>query len=61
MTTKTKRIIGWTLTALVGLFMIGASGLAKFMDYPGKEEQLAKLQVPATLLATVALIEIAVT
>lgn len=61
MTTKTKEIIGWSLTGLIGLFMIGASGLAKFMDYPGKEEQMAKLQMPAGLLATVAIIEIAVT
>lgn len=61
MTTKTKNIIGWSLSGLIGLFMIGASGIAKFMDYPGKAEQLAKLQVPLSLLPTVAIIEIAVT
>ena len=61
MTLKTKRTIGWVLTALVGLFMIGASGIAKFFDYPGKEEQLSHLQIPASLLITVAVIEIAVT
>lgn len=61
MTPKTKRTIGWVLAALVGLFMIGASGIAKFFEYPGKEEQLANLQFPASLLVTVAIIEITVT
>ena len=32
MPTKTQRIIGWTLTVLVGLFLIGASGIPKFLD-----------------------------
>lgn len=61
MSPKTKRIIGWVLTGLVGLFMIGASGIAKFFDYPGKAEQLAQLEFPTSLLATVAIVEIAVT
>jgi uncharacterized membrane protein YphA (DoxX/SURF4 family) len=61
MTTKAKRTTGWIITGLVGLFMIGASGIGKFFDYPGKAEQLAKLEFPASLLTTVACIEIAVT
>jgi hypothetical protein len=36
MSPKAKRITGWVLTALVGLFMIGASGVPKFFDFPGK-------------------------
>lgn len=34
MSTKAKRITGWILTGLVGLFMIGASGVPKFLDWP---------------------------
>ena len=61
MTTKTKRITGWTLTGLVGLFMIGGSGVPKFFDFPGKNEMMAKMGLPLELLPTIGVIEIAVT
>src|SRR5262245_15142957 len=60
MPTKTKRIIGWTLTVLVGLFLIGASGVPKFFDFPGKADMMSKLQIPLELLTTLGVIEIAV-
>lgn len=61
MTSKTQLIIGRILTALVGLFMIGASGIPKFIDFPGKAEMMDKLQIPTQLLPTLGVIEIAVT
>ena len=60
MPTKTKRIIGWTLTVLVGLFLIGASGVPKFLDFPGKADMMAKLQIPLNLLTTLGVIEVSV-
>jgi hypothetical protein len=57
---KTKTIIGWVLSVLVGLFLIGASGVPKFFDFPGKEEMMARLGLPLDLLPTIATIEIAV-
>jgi hypothetical protein len=60
MSTKTKRIIGWTLTGLVGLFLIGVSGIPKFFDFPGKADMMAKLQIPLNLLPTLGVIEISV-
>ena len=60
MSTKTKRIIGWTLTVLVGLFLIGASGIPKFLDFPGKVEVMTKLQIPLNLLTTLGVIEVSV-
>ena len=60
MPTKTKRIIGWTLTVLVGLFLIGASGVPKFFDFPGKADMMAKLQIPPNLLTTLGVIEVSV-
>jgi hypothetical protein len=48
MPTKIQRIIGWTLTILVGLFLIGASGVPKFLDVskiPDMANMLAKLQI----------------
>ena len=58
MPTKTKRIIGWVLTVLVGLFLIGASGVPKFFDFPGKADMMAKLQIPLDLLTTLGVIEV---
>ena len=63
MPTKTKRIIGWTLTVLVGLFLIGASGAPKFLDIskiPDMADMMAKLQIPPNLLTTLGVIEISV-
>jgi hypothetical protein len=57
---KTKTIVGWVLSALAGLFLIGASGVPKFFDFPGKEEMMAHLGLGLDLLPTIATIEIAV-
>lgn len=61
MSTKVQSIVGWVLTTLVGLFMIGASGLPKFIDWPGKAEMMGKLGIPLPLLPTIGVIEIVVT
>ena len=60
MPTKAQRIAGWTLTVLVGLFLIGASGVPKFFDFPGKADMMTKLQIPMDLLTTLGVIEISV-
>jgi hypothetical protein len=60
MPTKTQRIIGWILTILVGLFLLGASGIPKFLDFPGKADMMTKLQIPLDLLTTVGIIEVTV-
>ena len=63
MPTKAQRIIGWILTVIVGLFLIGASGVPKFLDIakiPDMADMLAKLQIPLELLKIVGAIEISV-
>ena len=63
MPTKTQRIIGWVLTVLVGLFLIGASGVPKFLDIskiPAMADMMTKLQIPLNLLKTLGVIEISV-
>ena len=63
MPTKIQRIIGWTLTVLVGLFLIGASGIPKFLDISNIQDManmMAKLQIPLGLLKTLGVIEISV-
>lgn len=57
---KTKSILGWILTILVGLFLIGASGVPKFFDFPGKAELMARLQVPLNLLTVLGVIEVSI-
>jgi hypothetical protein len=60
MTTPLFCITGWILTALVGLFLIAASAIPKFLSWEGKDEMMAQLGIPLTLLPTIAVIEIAV-
>ena len=60
MPTKAQRITGWALTILVGLFLIGVSGVPKFFDFPNKAEMMSKLQIPLNLLTTLGVIEISV-
>jgi hypothetical protein len=60
MSAKAQSITGWALTVLVGLFLIGASEVPKFLDFPGKAEMVTKLQIPTNLLPTLGVIEIAV-
>jgi hypothetical protein len=57
---KVQRITGWVLTGLVGLFMIGVSGVPKFFDFPGKNEMMEKMGIPLSLLPAIGVIEIAV-
>lgn len=58
---RTKKIIGWILSGLVGLFLLGASGIPKFFDFPGKGEMMEHLGIPLALLPTIAILEITVT
>jgi hypothetical protein len=63
MPTKTQRIIGWILTVLVGLFLIGASGVPKFLDISqieGMADMMTKLQIPLDLLKVLGVIEVSV-
>jgi uncharacterized membrane protein YphA (DoxX/SURF4 family) len=60
MPSKAQRITGWVLTGLVGLFMIGASGVPKFFDFPGKNEMMDKMGIPLPQLPAIAVVEIAV-
>lgn len=60
MPSKAQRVIGWVLTALIGLFLIGGSGIPKFLDWPGKKEMMAKMGIPLALLPQIGVLGIAV-
>ncbi len=61
MSSKGQRVAGWILTALVGVFMIGVSGVPKFLDFPGKNEMMDKMGIPLSLLPAIGVVEIVVT
>lgn len=61
MPTKAQLITGRVLTGLVGLFLIGASGIPKFIDWPGKKEMFDHLGISTELSPVLGVIEIAVT
>jgi hypothetical protein len=61
MSPKIQRIIGWVLTALLGVFLIVVSGVPKFIDFPGKAEMFDKLGISADLSPVLGIIEITVT
>lgn len=58
---KVQHITGLVLTGLVGFFLIGASGIPKFLDWEGKTELMAKLGLPLSLLPAIGTVEILVT
>ena len=57
---KAKSTAGWVLTVLLGLFLIGGSGVSKFIDMPGKNDMMAHLGIPLSVLPTIGVIEISV-
>lgn len=61
MSSKAQRITGWILTGLVGLFLIVASGVPKFIDWPEKETMFNKIGVPMALSSTLGIIEVVAT
>lgn len=61
MPTKAQQITGWVLTGLVGLFLMVASGVPKFIDFPGKKEMFDKLGITAELAPVLGVIEVTVT
>jgi hypothetical protein len=63
MSTKAQHITGWVLTILVGLFLIVASGVPKFLDVstiPDMAKMMDKLQIPLNLLKILGVLEITV-
>jgi len=59
MPSKKARITGWVLSLLVSLFLIGASGVPKFMEWEGKAEMFDKMGVTTDLIMKIGVLEIA--
>lgn len=61
MVSKTQFTIGWVLTVLLGLFLIGGSGVAKFIDFPDKQKTFDHLGIATELSPVLGIIEITAT
>jgi DoxX-like family len=55
---KTPRIVGWTLSILIGLFLIGASGLPKFAPPPEAKPSFEKLGLNDEPMFKIGVIEV---
>lgn len=60
MSSRMLRIIGWGITALITAMLL-MSGVTKFLDFPGKDEAMAKVGIPVDLLPKLGVLEICIT
>jgi hypothetical protein len=58
---KTQRIVGWVLTALLGLFLIVGSAVGKFIEWEGKAEMFAKFGITTELVFKIGILEVIIT
>ncbi|MDZ4850810.1 MAG: DoxX family protein [Pirellulaceae bacterium] len=57
---KTSRIIGWVLSALVAALLLGPSAMGKFTEWEGKAETFQKMGFTTELMFKIGIVEVAV-
>ncbi|MEZ6040351.1 MAG: DoxX family protein [Planctomycetaceae bacterium] len=55
-----RRIIGWGLSVLLVLFLIGASAVGKFTQWEGKAEMFAKMGWTEEVMFNIGVVEVAI-
>ncbi len=55
-----SRVTGWVLSILLGLFLIVASAVPKFIQWEGKAEMFAKLGWTEDVMFTIGIVEAAI-
>lgn len=58
---KTAAIAGWILSSLLGVFLIGLSGVGKFIEFDGKADMMQKMGLTNELMMKIGVVEIAIT
>ena len=58
MTSKTQRILGWVLTGLTGVFLIGPSAAGKFINWEGKDKMFAHIGFTNDLIFNIGILEV---
>jgi hypothetical protein len=61
MNAKTQRIVGWVISGLLALFLIGGSAVGKFVDFPGKEEMFGHLGFSLDTIKAIGVVEVLIT
>lgn len=61
MNSKKLKIVGWVLSALLGLMLIVLSASGKFTQWEGKAEMFGKLGWTEDLMFNVGIVEVAIT
>jgi hypothetical protein len=59
MNSKQLRIAGWVLSVLIAVFLIGASGVPKFIEWEGKAEMFATMGWTTDVMFKVGVVEVA--
>ncbi|QOV89804.1 DoxX family protein [Humisphaera borealis] len=54
---KKQRLIGWILSVLLVAFLIGASAMGKFTEWPGKAEMFQKMGFTTDLMFKIGIVE----
>jgi hypothetical protein len=57
---RKARIAGWVLSILIALFMIGASAVPKFIDWPGKQDLFEKMGWSISTMQKIGVVEVLV-
>ncbi|MCA9052758.1 MAG: DoxX family protein [Planctomycetaceae bacterium] len=60
MQSSAKHKLGWGLSILIALFLIGPSAVGKFVEWEGKSEMFEKLGVTIDLIQKIGVLEIIV-
>lgn len=55
---KTTRIVGWVLSVLIVVFLVGVSAMGKFTDWEGKEEMFTKMGFTSELMWGIGILEV---
>jgi len=58
---KTKRIIGWVLSGLLAVMLIGLSAGGKFAEWEGKAEAFQKMGFTVDVMTKIGIVEVLVT
>ncbi|MEZ6121925.1 MAG: DoxX family protein [Planctomycetaceae bacterium] len=55
------KIVGWVLSGLLGLMLIGMSASGKFTEWEGKDEMFQHLGVSSELIQKIGILEVVIT
>lgn len=60
MASNKQRLIGWVLSGLLAVMLIGPSAMGKFLHWEGKDQMLEKMGIEAHLLCKIGVVEVVI-